>query len=732
MAEQSSQDKPESPEKTTILVVEDNPVERQLVGKILRNADFEVIAVDCGEVVLDTVINYQPDLILLDALLPDIDGFDVCEHLRGHPKGVYIPIIMLTGLDDVSSINRAYEVGATDFFTKPINHSLLVHRVRYLLRGRQIMDQLRLSKQSLASAQQVARLGHWEYDVEKHRLRMSEEIFRLFGLDPAQYSDLDAGLLLDRCHPEDRDKLHQAINRSISNLQEVRIEHRVVDNDGGVRYFEVHTTVMNDQGESGVYILGICVDVTERKESEREILRLAYWDRLTDLPNRSLLELYLDQAIPGSHIRGNSVAILGIDLDLFNRVNNSMGHSAGDAVLRQLSDRLRTLVNCADLSAYLDRLSVAPEPKIDDLSRHMIGRLSADTFIMVMAGVDRNNGEVERFAQYIKDSFQEPFHYRGQELFVTSSIGYAYSESGGTLAETLLQHADLAMHEAKMQGRNRVQAYSGELVPKVSTQLSIQTDLRKALENGEFMLFYQPKISTRDESVKGFEALVRWMHPVKGLVPPDQFITIAEDTGQIVELGQWVMTTACQQNRAWLDQQLLDARISVNVSARQFKEGNLEEVVEVALGQSGLDAKYLELEITEGVLMADPLSREVIAGLRERGVAFALDDFGTGYSSLSYITRFPIDTIKIDRCFVQNITITSEKAAIVSAISNLSHGLNINVVVEGVETESELGVIRQLKCDEVQGYYYCRPMSADDITQWLRERKAKYAVAGQG
>lgn len=280
-----------------------------------------------------------------------------------------------------------------------------------------------------------------------------------------------------------------------------------------------------------------------------------------------------------------------------------------------------------------------------------------------------------------------------------------------------------------MQGRNRVQPYSGELVPKVSAQLSIQSDLRKALENGEFQVFYQPKISTRGAEVVGFEALVRWIHPVKGMVPPDQFITIAEDTGQIVELGQWVMNTACEQNKQWINQKLADVRVAVNVSARQFKEGNLEEVVEVALGQSGLKATNLELEITEGVLMSESSSPEVIANLRARGVSLALDDFGTGYSSLSYITRFPIDTIKIDRCFIQNIRVDSDKAAIVSAISNLSHGLNINVVAEGVETEAELNVIRQLKCDEVQGYYYCRPMSADDVTQWLRQRQQQRSAA---
>lgn len=719
-----------SEDRITILVVEDNPVERQLVGKILRNADFEVIAVDCGEVVLDTVVNYQPDLILLDALLPDIDGFDVCVHLRAHPKGVYIPIIMLTGLDDVTSINRAYEVGATDFFTKPINHTLLVHRIRYLLRARQVMDQLRLSKQSLASAQQVARLGHWEYHVDKQKTYLSDEVFQLLELDPNDYDDSNAAALLDRCHPDDKEMVYSALRESFEQVKDIHIEHRIQCDDGSHRFMEVHTRVVRDEADGNTHILGIVADVTERKDAEREILSLAYGDRLTGLPNRSLLELYLNTAIPGSHIKGRTVALLGIDLDLFSRVNNSMGHSVGDAILQQVAERLKLLVNCNELSTYLNRLSLLAEPRIDDINRDMISRLAADTFIVALPGVDREGGEAERLAHAILDSFQQAFTYRGQELFVTASVGIAYSESGSSPAENLIQRADLALHEAKMQGRNRVRAYSGELVSKVSTHLSIQSDLRKALDNGEFRLFYQPKLSAKDGQVRGFEALIRWFHPVKGLIPPDQFITIAEETGQIVEIGQWVLNTACEQNKRWIDQKLVDVRMAVNVSARQIKEGNLEEVVEVALAQSRLNAGKLELEMTEGVLMSDPASSDVIAGLRARGVAIALDDFGTGYSSLSYITRFPIDTIKIDRGFVKDITINSDKAVIVSAVTKLSHGLNFNVVAEGVETETELDVIRQLRCDEVQGYYYCPPMSAEDVSVWLRNRNQPASVIG--
>lgn len=706
-------------ERKTILVVEDNPVERQLVGKILRNADFEVIAVDCGEVVLDTVVNYQPDLILLDALLPDIDGFDVCGLLRAHPKGLYIPIIMLTGLDDVLSINKAYEVGATDFFTKPINHSLLVHRIRYLLRARLIMDELRVSRQSLSSAQQVAKLGHWEINLKRNRFTISEEMFQLYQIE-GDYAAHDAQILLDHCHPDDKDWLDVGIQNVIDTTNEYRTEHRIILDNGTERFIEVHMMNVRDESEDDDRILGISMDVTERKDSEREILRLAYLDRLTGLPNRSLLEVYLEDVIPGAHVTGNAVAILAIDLDLFNRINNSMGHSAGDAVLKQLTERLATLVNSPEPDQLVAKLAIDTD-SINVSNKDLLVRLAADTFIIALRSVQRQTGVVERFADKVKALFKQPFNYRGQELFVTASIGIAFSESGSTASETLLQQADLALHEAKTQGRNEIREYSGDLVAKVSKHLSIQSDIRKALSEEHFQLYYQPKINVLTGEVAGFEALIRWQHPEKGLVPPDSFITIAEETGQIVEIGKWVLRTACQQMTEWISAGLVDCSMAVNVSARQFKEVDFVETVQTILISTGLAPEKLQLEITEGVLISNPMTEDLVGLLRRMGISIALDDFGTGFSSLSYITRFPIDTIKIDRCFISHIITGSEKAAIVSAVTNLSHSLGFTVVAEGVETQDELAVVKALGCDEVQGYLHCRPIPADEMTNWLKE-----------
>ena len=714
--------------KPTILVVEDNPVERQLLCKILRNSEFDVIAVDRGGIVLETFIEHQPDLILLDALLPDIDGFGVCESLRAHPRGMHTPVIMLTGLDDMNSINRSYEAGATDFFTKPINHTLLVYRIRYLLRARQIMDQLRVSQQSFANAQKVAKLGHWEFDSETKEFTISDEVYRLYGLEPSEQDGKTSQVLSDRCFAEDYEIMRRVVYGTVEEQQEGRGEYRIRWDDGSEHYMELHTTLLREERaethEKHTKVLGIIADRTAVKLSEKEILSLAYIDRLTGLSNRSLLETFLNTAIPAAHYQGLSVAIVSIDLDHFNLINNSMGHSAGDAVLRQLAARLSGIGKCCDVDDLLDKLAVS-ELVMEDVQHNLLARLLADTFAFVVVSVDRQSDNIESLSHKIKQSFETPFNYRGQELFVTSSIGITYSESGSTVVETLLQQADLALHEAKDQGRNEVQEYSRDLVSKVSKHLVIQSEMRKAIREGEFQLYYQPKIATATGEISGFEALVRWIHPEKGMIPPDQFIPVAETTGQIVDLGMWVLETACAQNKQWVDDGLVNVRVAVNVAARQFKEGNLVEIVESILERTGLSEQNLELEITEGVLMADPRSSDFIEKLRDRGITIALDDFGTGYSSLSYITRFPIDTIKIDRSFVQDIQEGSEKATIVSAVNGLAHGLGFKVVAEGVETDSELRLIEQLGCDEIQGYYYCRPMPADDIREWIKNREPR-------
>lgn len=705
-----------------ILVVEDNPVERALLLRLLGNAQFSVAGADCGKAALDQVRAAVPDLILLDAILPDLDGFDICVELRKLPQTHFVPIVMLTGLDDVTSINRAFEAGATDFFTKPINHTLLVHRLRYLLRADAAFDELRLSRKSLASAHRIAKLGHWEFNPDKNRMTISEELQQLYQLDLVR-TDNGFDDLLSVCNPIDRAAVEQAIAAVIREGGTGRVEHRVVSSgegaDGSERVMEMNLAIVPEEDGSR-RLLGISMDITARKETEREVLRLAYFDRLTGLPNRALLELFLDQQIPSAYRHGFGVAVICIDLDLFSRVNNAMGHSAGDAVLRQVAQRLTRLVSSPARHDLLERLSLTIDLS-GDWGEGLAGRLGADTFGVLVTGEHATLGEQARtVAHAVQQIFQHAFIYRGQELFVTASIGVSRSDSADTEAEILLQQADMALRDAKLRARSEIREYHRGLVTQVSSEMSIQSDMRRALLRGEFQVYYQPKVALPSGVVTGFEALIRWQHPARGKISPAEFINVAEEAGQIVEIGRWVLQAACFQFKQWLDQGLARGRIAVNISARQFREANVEETVMTVLEQSGLPPQYLELEITEGVLMAEPRASEIISRLREHGVSIALDDFGTGYSSLSYLTRFPIDTLKIDRCFVHDISHESEQAAIVTAVTSLSHRLNLKVIAEGVETESELQVISELSCDEVQGFLVCKPLPAEEMESWLR------------
>jgi PleD family two-component response regulator len=526
---------------TKILVVEDNSVERQLISKVLRNSDFDVVAIDCGKIVLSSVIDCKPDIILLDALLPDIDGFEVCEIVRSHPKGKDLPIVMLTGLDDMESINLSFEVGATDFFPKPVNHTLLVQRIRYLLRASDVTKALHLSQQSLVSAQRLAKLGTLEVNESNKSMTISAQLQQMLQLDGNTFEIVFEGTLkgpiVDRCHPEDLPRFVDAVRRVKEELQEVQFESRFILEDGSECCIEIHFDVIKHYENEYAHILGVMLDVSDKKRAEQDVMRLAYFDRLTSLPNRFLLELYLDQLIPHAHMQGASVAVIALDLDLFNRVNNSMGHGAGDAVLQQLTARLASLVAPVNERKLLEALAI--NSRVLQVHRDdMVGRLAADGFVVVMPGVIRGDGQASMRATQIKQLLEQPFEYRGQELFITASLGITYSESGSSTPEGVLQQADLALHEAKSQGRDEICEYDGELVAQASNRLAIQSELNRALQQNELELFYQPKLCAKTGMITGFEALIRWFHPEKGMIPPDQFISVAEESGQIVAMGE--------------------------------------------------------------------------------------------------------------------------------------------------------------------------------------------------
>ena len=439
-------------------------------------------------------------------------------------------------------------------------------------------------------------------------------------------------------------------------------------------------------------------EISERKRAEERLNYMAHYDQLTGLPNRILFNDLLKQAMIEAAAHERLVALMFLDLDRFKTINDTLGHETGDALLKAVAERLRDCLRRGDT----------------------VARLSGDEFALVFADMAHID-DASRLAQKILDRFTTPFRIGERDLFITSSIGITLYPFDQDDANTLLKNADAAMYRAKEQGRNNYQFYTSEMNVRALERLSFETNLRQALERDEFILHYQPKVDLVTGNVIGMEALLRWQNPELGLVSPAEFIPLAEETGLIVAIGEWVIRTACKQNKAWQAAGLPSLRISVNLSARQFKEKNLVERVAQALKETGLEARYLELELTESLLQTPETTITPLKELHALGIHLSIDDFGTGYSSLSYLKRFPIDTLKIDRSFVRDITTDADDAAIANAIITMAHSLGMYVVAEGVETGEQLAFLCQRKCDSMQGYYFSKPLPADAFVSLIKE-----------
>ncbi len=583
----------------SILVIDDDAEIRLTARETLEAEGCTVEEAGDGPSGLDALARFQPDLVLLDVCMSDMDGFEVCARLRRASEGAHLPILMMTDLDDAESISRAYQEGATDFIAKPFNPCILGHRVRYMLRAAQILRDLR------------------------------------------------------------------------------------------------------------------------RQEARTEFL--AYYDNLTGLPNRTLYHDRLNQAVIEAQRHGDLAAVLLLDLDRFKLVNESWGHQQGDAFLKEVADRLQHCIRLSDSIAR--RGLAAPGPDQGDLSGNQqvsIARLGGDEFTLLLTRIS-GTPDAAKVAHRISTELAKPFQINGQEVFVTASIGIAIYPLDGDNADQLLKNADTAMYHAKARAGNNFQFYSQSMNAAASERLSLENQLRKGLDRNEFFLHYQPVVALSSGRILGVEALVRWQHPEMGLVPPAQFIPIAEETGLIVPLGEWVLRTACAQARVWHNQGFASLRVAVNLSARQFQRQNLSNIVTRTLLATGLNPRCLELELTESLMMADGAAAvATLKELQNLGVTLAMDDFGTGYSSLSYLRQLPLDRLKIDRAFVKDCTTNQNDATIASAIVAMAHSLKLHVLAEGIETEPQLDLLRTLGCEEGQGYLFSRPVPAERLLDLLQ------------
>ena len=459
---------------------------------------------------------------------------------------------------------------------------------------------------------------------------------------------------------------------------------------------------LRDEGGKVVNYISIFNDITERKESERHIQFMAHYDALTKLPNRALFGDRLAQALATARRSGKKAALLFLDLDRFKSINDSLGHQPGDLLLQSVAARLKSCVREMDT----------------------VCRQGGDEFIVLLSEIDKME-DAAHIALKIVEAMSKEHFVGGSNLIITCSIGISIYPDDAVDGSLLIKNADAAMYHAKESGRNNFQFFTPDMNAEASERLALESDLRRAVQHEEFLLHYQPQIDNRSGKIIGMEALIRWRHPDKGMVSPARFIPIAEYCGLINAMGEWVLKTACIQNRKWQDEGLLNVPVAVNISALQFHQKNFKETVARILRESGLAPGYLELEITEGVTVREiEATVRLLNELKQMGVLISIDDFGTGYSSLSYLKRFPIDKLKIDQSFVRDISTDADDAAIVQTIISMGHGLRLKVIAEGVETAEQLAFLKQWQCDEIQGYYFSKPLAADEFAEYVKSRAA--------
>jgi diguanylate cyclase (GGDEF)-like protein/PAS domain S-box-containing protein len=500
----------------------------------------------------------------------------------------------------------------------------------------------------------------------------------------------------------------EELRRARAERREGQAVVRSYRKDGSLFWNELTIAPVRDERGEVTHFVEVMNDVTEAKNYEAELARQANFDALTGLANRNLLKDRLTHAIAAARREGGSLAAIMLDLDNFKVVNDSLGHHVGDELLQLVAARLKACVRSSDT----------------------VARLGGDEFLLVTraSGQGRAESESTALVSKVLDAICQPVVVGGRSMRITASVGVSLYPQDGYDEDTVLQHADAAMYRAKELGRNRFQFFTADVHERIQRRLELHTSLRLAIEREEFELHYQPQVGLRDGEIVAVEALLRWRHPQKGLVPPSHFVGFAEETGLIVPIGKWVLNEACRRNKAWQDAGLPKVPIAVNMSAKQCEQSDVDQVVREALEASGLEARYLELEITESVSMADPqASVPLMQRLKATGVTLSIDDFGTGFSNLSYLPRFPVDRLKIDLSFVREIARDPGSLAVSEAIINMSHSLNLQVVAEGVETQRQLELLQARNCDTIQGFYFSPPLTHERLAGLLGEgRRLSY------
>lgn len=677
-----------------ILIVDDNEMNRDMLARRLEAKGYTIRLAEGAQGLLEHIREEAVDLVLLDVEMPVVSGLDALQTLREFYSAVELPIIMVTAKDQSEDIVKALNLGANDYLTKPIDFPVALARIRTHVSHKKAEEALRESEQRYALAARGANDGLWDWNLRNNAIYFSPRWKSMLGYQEAEIGERPEEWL-DRIHVADRERVKQEIAVHQKGLTpQFESENRVQHKDGSFRWMLSRGIAVSDPSGKPLRMAGSQTDITSGKVA----------DSLTGLPNRLLFIDRLERLVEHTKRHKDYLfAVLFLDLDGFKMINDSMGHVIGDQLLVGVANRLEKCLRVTDTVTRLEKLFT-------------IARLGGDEFTILLDQI-ADPRDVTLVAERIMNALASPFTLNGKEIFTSASIGIALSSIGYDKPGDLLRDADTAMYRAKSLGKARYEVFDVEMRASVIARLQLETDLRSALEHKEFQNFYQPIVSLESGRIIGFEALLRWHHPTRGLLQPIDFIPVAEETGMIRELGWWNLQEACRQITAWnaCRDGSPPLTISVNLSVKQFLQPNLVAEIGQLLRESGLSPDTLKLEITESSVMGDPSEAvEMLSQIKSLGVQLSVDDFGTGYSSLSYLQRFPVDTLKIDRSFTQALAQGGDGMEIVRTILPMAKSLRLNVIAEGVETGEQLAILRRLQCGYAQGFYFSKPVTAQE------------------
>ena len=702
-----------------IAILDDSATNRHIYSRLAAAVDCveDVKAFANPEQALAVLAEAPPDLIVTDYKMPEMDGAAFVRAFRQLPGCSDIPIIVVTVYEERDFRLRALEAGATDFLLSPVDHHEFMTRARNLLKLRlqqKIIEDrtyaLERELKSVENSREAALRGSSERlaqvidtvpamisatDTEGRYVFVNAFHAAIFGKEPgdlignlaAEYLGAQSGE-----HQRVLDAMVFADGRGIDEF-----EQEIVDSNGNARWFLTSKAALHDSDGHTVHVLTSSLEITDRRRAALELMHVAYHDALTGLPNRALIRNTLKEIADKRAERSRALAVHLIDVDRFKGVNEALGFAIGDDFIQIVAQRLKTACGAND----------------------MLGHFGGDEFVVLQEDAVDEQG-ARQLAQRLLSCISQPLSAGGNEIMPTASLGVSLFPGDGDHADELIRNASLAMDRAKSEGGNTFRFFAAGMNRKAKAALTLGQDLRRALSNSEFELHYQPQIALNTGRIVGVEALLRWRRSSGELVPPDQFLPYAEESGLILPISQWVLHEACRDAASWTRVDLPPLRVAVNMSPTQFKRQDVCKLVQTELERTALSPERLELELTENLLMqnAEIVAKD-IAALRDVGVQFAIDDFGTGYSSLSYIRTLPINRLKIDRSFIANVASSASDAAIVRTILALADALGIAVTAEGVETNAQLERLNELGCDEVQGYFFSRPLAARDCMSLL-------------